>query len=93
MSTGAAGSDPANPLDRLGRSRVAVTGIGVKTPAGCDVATFWETVLAGRPTAGPITLFDSSELPVKFACEVKDYDPTPYITMKFDFVFGYTDEE
>ena len=69
-------------VDHLGRPRVAVTGIGVKTPAGTDVATFWETVLAGRPTAGPITLFDSSELPVRFACEVHDYDPTPYIGPK-----------
>ena len=39
-------------VDHLGRPRVAVTGIGLKTPAGTDVATFWDTVLAGRPTAG-----------------------------------------
>ena len=54
-------------LDARGRTRVVVTGIGVKTPAGTDVDTMWDTVLAGRGTAGRIERWDPSELPVQFA--------------------------
>ena len=72
----------AAPLDHRQRPRVAVTGIGVKTPAGCDIDTFWQTLLGGRSTAGPITLFDASEMPVRFACEVKDFDPAAYLGPK-----------
>ncbi|HXY93399.1 MAG TPA: beta-ketoacyl-ACP synthase II [Acidimicrobiia bacterium] len=73
--------DPAF-LDGRGRPRVAVTGIGVKTPAGTDVAGMWETVCAGRPTAGPISRWDASALPVQIASEVHDFDATPYFGPK-----------
>jgi 3-oxoacyl-[acyl-carrier-protein] synthase II len=63
-------------------ARVVVTGMGVKTPAGCDLDTFWQTLLAGRSMAGPITGFDTTEHPVKFACEVRDFDPEPYLGVK-----------
>ena len=56
--------------------------MGAKTPAGTDVETMWKTVLAGRGTAGRIERWDPSELPVQFACEVKDFDPTPYFGPK-----------
>jgi 3-oxoacyl-[acyl-carrier-protein] synthase II len=69
-------------LDHRGRPRVAVTGMGVKTPAGQDLHTFWETVRAGTPTAGPIQAFDTSDQPVHFACEVRDFDPSPYFNTK-----------
>lgn len=69
-------------LDHRGRPRVAVTGLGVKTPAGLDLDAFWATVLAARPTAGPMTLIDGSPLPVRFACEVADFDPVPYLGPK-----------
>ena len=68
--------------DHRGRPRVAVTGLGVKTPAGSDLATFWSTLLEGRPTAAPITRFDGSVLPVGFACEVPDFDPGAYLGHK-----------
>ncbi|MDP9387733.1 MAG: beta-ketoacyl-ACP synthase II [Actinomycetota bacterium] len=69
-------------LDHRGRPRVAVTGLGVKTPAGTDLATFWRTLLEGRPTAAPITRFDASDLPVGFACEVAGFDPADYLGHK-----------
>ena len=59
-----------------------VTGIGVKTPAGSDLGTFWSTVLAGRSVIGPITRFDPSGLPVRFAGEVRDFDPVTYLGQK-----------
>ena len=61
---------------------MAVTGIGVKTPAGNDVARFWSTLLAGRPTAARITRWDPSDQPVPFACEVVDFDPGQYLGHK-----------
>jgi 3-oxoacyl-[acyl-carrier-protein] synthase II len=62
--------------------RVAITGLGVKTPAGLDVETFWSALLAGRSMAAPITAFDTTEHPVTFACEVRDFDPTAYMGVK-----------
>src|SRR4051812_3459598 len=69
-------------VDHLGRPRVAVTGLGVKTPAGVGVATFWETLLAGRSMAAAITSFDTSDLPVRFACQVRDFDAVEYLGPK-----------
>jgi 3-oxoacyl-[acyl-carrier-protein] synthase II len=69
-------------VDHRGRPRVAVTGLGLKTPAGNDVATFWKTVLAGESMAANITSFDTSYLPVRFACQVKDFDPVEYLGPK-----------
>jgi beta-ketoacyl-acyl-carrier-protein synthase II len=54
--------------------RVAITGIGLVTPAGCDVASTWESLLAGRSAAGPIGTFDASGFPVRIAAEVKGFD-------------------
>ncbi len=69
-------------LDARGRPRVAVTGIGVKTPAGADVATMWDTVRAGRGTAGPIRRWDPEGLPVRIAGEVLDFEPEQYFGPK-----------
>ena len=69
-------------LDARGRPRVVVTGMGAKTPAGVDVETLWATVLAGKGAAARIERFDPSELPVKFAGEVRDFDPQPYFGPK-----------
>jgi 3-oxoacyl-[acyl-carrier-protein] synthase II len=70
--------------DHLGRPRVAVTGIGVKAPAGNDLASFWSTVRAGKSMGRTIEQFDPTdpELPVRFACEVRDFDPVEYFGPK-----------
>jgi len=59
--------------------RVVVTGLGAVTPLGNDPETYWRNLTGGESGAGPITMFDPSEFPVKFACELKDFDPTEYI--------------
>jgi 3-oxoacyl-[acyl-carrier-protein] synthase II len=69
-------------VDHRGRVRVAITGLGVKTPAGTDLATFWSTLAAGRSTAAGITRYDPSDLPVRFGCEVRDFDPTEHLGPK-----------
>jgi 3-oxoacyl-[acyl-carrier-protein] synthase II len=68
--------------DARGRPRVAITGLGVKTPAGLTVDELWETLVAARPAAAPITLYDPSRHSVGFACEVKDFDAEPYVGPK-----------
>ena len=65
-----------------GARRVAITGLGVVTPLGNDVHSTWEGLVAGRSGAGPITRFDPAQSPVKFACEVKGFDPAPYLDKK-----------
>ena len=72
----------SNGADLNGRRRVVITGLGAVTPLGNDAESSWESLLAGRSGAGPITQFDSSDFYVHFACEVKDFDPTDYIDRK-----------
>jgi 3-oxoacyl-[acyl-carrier-protein] synthase II len=62
--------------------RVVVTGLGLVTPVGTDVESTWEGLLAGRSGAAPITKFDPSKQQVRFACEVKGFDPLQYIDRK-----------
>jgi len=57
------------------KRRVVVTGLGMITPVGNDVATTWRALLEGKSGAAPITKFDASNFPVRFACEVKSFDP------------------
>lgn len=64
------------------KRRVVVTGIGAITPVGNDVAATWRALLAGTSGAGPITKFDASNFPVRFACEVKGFDPLAYMDRK-----------
>ena len=53
------------------RRRVAVTGLGLVTPVGNDVASTWAALLAGRSGAARIASFDASGFPVRIAAEVK----------------------
>jgi 3-oxoacyl-[acyl-carrier-protein] synthase II len=62
--------------------RVVITGTGLITAVGNDVRSTWESLLAGRSGAAPITLFDASRHDVRFACEVKDFDPSEYLDRK-----------
>ncbi len=62
--------------------RVVVTGMGLVTPIGVGNDAVWESVMAGRSGAVPITLFDTSEHVTKFACEISDFDPTQYMDAK-----------
>ncbi|HEX5094765.1 MAG TPA: beta-ketoacyl synthase N-terminal-like domain-containing protein, partial [Acidimicrobiia bacterium] len=72
----------AEDRDHKGRVRVAVTGMGVAAPGGQTLDAFWSTLASGRSTAATITRFDPSNLPVRFGCEVLDFDPTVYVGPK-----------
>ena len=62
--------------------RVVVTGLGAISPLGNSVDQFWENLVNGVSGAGPITKFDAQNHKTKFACEVKDFDPSLYIEKK-----------
>ena len=58
-----------------GERRVVVTGMGAVTPIGNDVASYWESLMAGRSGIDRITAFDPSRLDAKIAGEVKGFEP------------------
>ena len=62
--------------------RVVVTGLGALTPIGNTVAEYWDGLQSGTSGAGPITKFDASDVRCKIACEVDDFDPSPYLDSK-----------
>jgi len=64
------------------RRRVVVTGLGIVSPVGNDVPQAWANILAGRSGIGPVTRFDASTFPTRFAGEVRDFDITTYLPAK-----------
>ena len=62
--------------------RVVVTGLGALTPLGNNVPEYWNGLVNGVSGAGPITRFDASKFKTKFACEVKNFDPTDFLDRK-----------
>jgi 3-oxoacyl-[acyl-carrier-protein] synthase II len=66
----------------MNKRRVVVTGLGLVSPVGNDVATAWKHVVDGVSGIGPITHFDASAFPTRIAGEVRDFDPTQYIVPK-----------
>ncbi|MBL8878639.1 MAG: beta-ketoacyl-ACP synthase II [Phycisphaerales bacterium] len=59
--------------------RVVVTGIGVITPLGCTIASFWDGLVCGRSGIAPITLFDTSKFDVRFGGECRDFRAGDYL--------------
>ena len=64
------------------KKRVVITGLGVVTPIGNDVETFWNNLTAGKSGIDTIKAFDTSALKTKIAGEVKDFDYTQYVDKK-----------
>ena len=64
------------------KRRVVVTGMGIISPLGIGVEDNWSAVCNGNSGIGPITRFDSEPFPVKFAGEVKDFDPEKFMSHK-----------
>lgn len=62
--------------------RVAITGMGVVSPLGIGLATYWEALLAGKSGVATITHFDPADFRVRIAAEVKDFDPTQFMEKK-----------
>jgi len=62
--------------------RVVITGLGLVTPVGNTVEETWSALMAGRSGAENIRKFDTEKFSVKFACEVKDFDPLKFVEKK-----------
>ena len=63
-------------------TRAVVTGLGAVTPLGIGVDTFWEGLTAGRSGIGPITSFDTTDMDVRIAGEVPDFNPADHMDAK-----------
>ena len=61
------------------KQRVVVTGLGTINPLGNNVSDTWENLIGGVSGIDYITLFDTTDLPVKFAGEVKNFDANEYM--------------
>jgi 3-oxoacyl-[acyl-carrier-protein] synthase II len=61
---------------------VVITGLGLVTPVGNSVEETWSALMAGRSGADAIKRFDTEKFSVKFACEVKNFDPLKFIEKK-----------
>ncbi len=66
----------------MSRRRVVVTGLGLVSPVGNNVADTWNAILAGKSGIGPITRYDASAHKVNIAGEVKGFDVTEYLSAK-----------
>ncbi|WP_126972969.1 beta-ketoacyl-ACP synthase II [Gynurincola endophyticus] len=62
--------------------RVVVTGIGALTPLGNNLQEYWNGLVNGVSGADFITLFDASKFKTRFACELKNFDPTAFLDKK-----------
>ncbi|QNH22313.1 3-oxoacyl-ACP synthase [Xanthomonas sp. GW] len=62
--------------------RVVVTGMGLVSPLGNDLASSWDGIVNGRSGIGPITQIDASQFTTKIAGEIKDFDPTKFMSAK-----------
>ena len=62
--------------------RVVVTGMGAVTSVGHTVEASWESILAGRSGASNITAFDASKYTTSFSASVRDFDVSPYLSLK-----------
>ena len=73
--------------------RVVVTGMGVVSPVGNDLNSFWDALTHGRHGIGPITRFDTADYKAKLAAEVRDFDPRAYMekaeTLRSDLYAQY----
>ncbi|MBC7324508.1 MAG: beta-ketoacyl-[acyl-carrier-protein] synthase II, partial [Moorella sp. (in: Bacteria)] len=64
------------------QKRVVITGLGAISPLGTGIDKFWQALIAGQSGIGPITRFDARDMAVRFAGEVKDFDPGAFFDRK-----------
>ena len=63
-------------------NRVVITGMGTVNPLGNDVASSWSTALKGVSGVSPIERFETQDLPVKFAAQIRGFDPSELLGKK-----------
>ncbi len=60
------------------KKRVVITGLGVISPVGNDIASFWQSLKEGKSGVGPTTSFDATGFDSRIAAEVKNFNPSQY---------------
>jgi 3-oxoacyl-[acyl-carrier-protein] synthase II len=66
----------------LSKRRVVVTGLGIVSPVGNEVAAAWSAILAGRSGIGPVTRIDTTTFSTHFGGEIRDLNIEPYLSVK-----------
>ena len=66
----------------MSKRRVVVTGMGIISPVGNDIASAWDHVLNGVSGIGPVTHFDASAYATRIAGQVRDFDPAQWVALK-----------
>ena len=66
----------------MSKRRVVITGLGILSPVGNDLASSWDGIVNGRSGIGPITHFDASAFPTRIGGEVKGFDPAAWVAAK-----------
>ena len=64
------------------KKRVVITGLGVVSPIGNSKELFWQSLCAGRSGVSRISSFDASCFTSRIAGEIRDFDATPYMSLK-----------
>lgn len=64
------------------KKRIVITGLGTVNPVGNNINDSWKSILSGQSGAAEITQFDASQLDMRFACEVKNFEPLDYFDRK-----------
>jgi 3-oxoacyl-[acyl-carrier-protein] synthase II len=66
----------------MSKRRVVITGLGIVSPVGNDLASSWDSIVNGRSGIAPVTHFDASAMATRIAGEVKAFDPMAWIAPK-----------
>ena len=66
----------------MSKRRVVVTGLGIVSPVGNDIASAWASILAGRSGIGPVKRIDTTNFPTHFGGEIRELDLQPYLSAK-----------
>ncbi len=66
----------------MSKRRVVITGLGILSPVGNSLTEAWDNIINGRSGIGPITKFDASLLPSRFAGELKNFNPADWMSAK-----------
>jgi len=66
----------------MSKRRVVITGLGILSPVGNGLEQAWDNIINGRSGIGPITKFDASLLPSRFAGEIKNFNPADWMSAK-----------
>ncbi|MEM6979996.1 MAG: beta-ketoacyl-ACP synthase II [Planctomycetota bacterium] len=76
------GGEKVNGFRSDGARRVVITGVGVVTPLGCDVDSFWSALIAGQSGIHDLSIMDTSRYKVHFGGDIPDFDVTDHVEPK-----------